>query len=271
MQTLNFSTLHVSVDRASKSLWATMKRPSLSAEVLFELESLLHFLSQHIEISSFVLKGMDGHFGRGFDGEEILRGDMSRQKKYILHLQKVMVGLMHLPQTVVADLGAGASGASFELSLGADLRVAHEEASFGLNQLAQGHVPSNGGINLLAALTSPTLAQSWVMSGKNVRAKTLIPSGLIFDCYENNGTILELLSRIALQAPIARIQAKRAFLEGLKDAVDLSLSVDFGLFLGAQVFDDWKKFLEAQNKQVGAEFTQAKELKSLLREQQPQA
>jgi len=266
MQTLNFSTLQLSIDPPTHSITATMKQSELSAELLFELESLLNFLSQHIEVSTFILKGFDDHFGKGFDPGEIQRGDEHRQKKYVLHLQKIVVGLLHLPQTVIADLGRGAEGASFELSLGADIKIASKNATFSLNQLGQGHVPSSGGMNLLAALTNPSLAKALVMSGNNINAPELFQKGYIYELTEdcNSQTLSRLLWAISNQAPIARIQAKKAFLEGIKESLDLSFSVDFGIFLGTQVFHDWKNYLEAQKNKTDVEFTSAKQLKNFL-------
>lgn len=215
----NYNTLKVDLNKETKSIFVTLNRPeinnAINIEMLFELEGLFSWLTSHLEVNSVVLKGSDNFFSAGFDQKELDSMSSDKLKKYLARFHKLVIGMQFLPQTLICDLGKGAKGMAIELCLGADIRVCHQDATLDFDCLKNGWIPCNGGVSILSNLIGTSLARQWTLSSSKIDAQQMVSSGLMMKSYQSNQNLLvqDILENIFKQAPIARIQTKRSFLE----------------------------------------------------------
>ena len=95
--------------------------------------------------------------------------------------KKIIIGLFHIPQTLIVDFGKMAQGLAIELGLAADLRLIHNEGHNQLDQLISGQVPCCGGIGLLGSLTNKSFAKNWLFGSKKIYPNELTTSGFVIE------------------------------------------------------------------------------------------
>src|SRR4030095_2097262 len=71
---------------------------------------------------------------------------------YVARLQGLYHRIEALPQGTLCEIGGGAMGGGYELSLSCDLRIAAEEAKIGLPEVGLGLIPGAGGTQRLTRL-----------------------------------------------------------------------------------------------------------------------
>ena len=266
----NYKTIDVILEKFTRTVYLDLhaeKSDNLSLETLFELEGLLAWLAGHVEINSVVVSSTGESFSEGFDQQEISRMDTAKiTTRHLKKLQKIVYGLFFLPQTIIFDLKKGASTHGFELSLGADLRICDEEAIFENDHLKRGQVPACGGIGFLSLLMGPSFARNWTLGGEKICGHDLKTSGYILKTYatnENRREVREkILKSIKAQAPVARIQAKRSFLENLMPELDRSMVHEKNCAHASFSTGDWKKYMQGENQN----FCNPRELSKVLGE-----
>lgn len=266
----NYNTISVELQPSTKSLTVTLNRPehenAINIEMLFELEGLFGWLSNHLEVNSVVLKGTDNYFSCGFDQHELSIMTTEKMKKYMTRFQKLVFGMHYLPQTIICDLGSGASGMAIELSLGADIRIANEDCSLDFSCLRKGWISCAGGVSLLSNMVGSSMARQWLLSGAMIKGEKLEYTGFLLSLYPTNddAAIDHLLSEIKQQAPVARIQTKRAFLEYEIGSHDNIQHNDSRFAFVALHLREWSKT-------DYSEFTSAREMAAALQNQKQES
>ena len=105
----NYNTLNVDLQPKTRSLSISFNRPEknnqMNLEMLFELESLFGWLTAHLEVNAVVIKGTNDHFCSGFDEEELKIMSEEKLQKYLVRFQRLISGMLALPQTIICDLG----------------------------------------------------------------------------------------------------------------------------------------------------------------------
>ncbi len=252
----NYNTLKVSLKKEPRSLVVELNRPqnqnAINSEMIFELESLFSWCANRIEIHSILLSSTSEIFSCGLDKEEAKNLPEEKFIKNMNKLQKLIYSMFFLPQTIIADLKDGASGLGAELALGADLRLARPGAKIAFNHLTKGFAPACGGIGFLGALVPKSFAKNWLLSGRPIATEALTTSGLILELYTSADTITDVLSSIASQSPVARIQTKRAFLETMMAELDHALKFESQLSTASLTTGDWKKAMNDEKNFMSA-------------------
>ncbi len=265
----NYNTLKVTLQKETRSIEVAINRPeqnnTLNVETLFELESLFGWLTGHLEVNAVVLTGVGNTFCSGFDQNELAIMSDEKLQKYMVRFQKIVMGMLSLPQTIICDLKDGASGMGIELALGADIRVARTTARLDFDALKTGWVPCGGGIALLNQLVGQSIARHWMMTSAKVGASELSNRGLIGTLYsEGEDVTHQFLKTISRQAPVARIQAKRSFLESVMPEASRGFEFEAIFSFAAMKTEDWKKDTATEN------FTSARELARELKQRNNQ-
>lgn len=245
----NYNTLEVNLRSETRSIEILLNRPeqnhAINVEMLFELESLLSWLTSHLEVNAIVLSSTDSDknlFSSGFDQNELSIMSDEKVQKYMVRFQKIVASLLHLPQTVICDLKNGANGMAVELSLGADIRLASHTSSISFDNLDRGWTSCAGGIGLLSHLIGHSFARQWTLSSHTIGQDDMIRSGLVLSTYSaGENATLPILEKIIKQAPIARIQTKGALLEEARPDLEASQQYETAFSFAALSIGDWKK------------------------------
>lgn len=249
MQTtlFNYTTISTRLEKTTRTLFVTLNRPdwnnAFRLEMLFELESLFAWCTTKVEINSIFIDSSTSLFSTGLEYDTLSGTSAQQLDKVNTKLQKIIFAMMQLPQTIVVDLGDGCETLASEFALGADIRIASEDAKIKFNHCHYGLVPAAGGMSMLSTLVSPAFARNWVLSGRAITKKNLTESGLVSETY-NKETRTELigdiLNQLANVAPVQRIQAKLGLFETLRPQFESGIVMDRKISKASMVSEDWR-------------------------------
>ena len=129
---------------------------------------------------------------------------------------------LSLPQPVVCALHGYVLGSGIEMALCCDLRIASEDARFGLPEVSLGIIPAAGGTQTLPRTIGRAKSLDMLLTGVWIDAKEALEVGLvnrIVPRKELLSIVEELAVKIMSQSAIAVKYTK----EAIKRGVDMSL------------------------------------------------
>jgi enoyl-CoA hydratase len=133
----------------------------------------------------------------------------------------------------VAAVNGFALGGGCELALACHLRVASENARFGLPEVSLGVIPGYGGTQRLPRLVGKGVALDLILSGEMVNAADALRIGLVsrvFPLAELKAGVEKLANTILSRGPLALRSALSAVHQGLEMPQDRGLQYEAALF-----------------------------------------
>jgi enoyl-CoA hydratase len=243
----------VRVERDGDLAIVTIDRPekmnALNAEVVRQLGDAFTGLASDDTVLGVILTGGgEKAFVAGADiGELALMGpitgvEISREG------QQVFLQIERFPKPVLAAVGGYSLGGGFELALACHLRVASENARFGLPEVSLGIIPGYGGTIRLARIVGLGRALELTLTGEMIAAPKAEAIGLV-SLVVPRAELLdkskELMRKITKNGPVA----VRLALESVYHALDASTadaleheSALFGLLAST---DDMREGMQA--------------------------
>ena len=150
------------------------------------------------------------------------------------------------PIPVIAAVNGFALGGGCEISMSCDIRLCSDNAMFGQPEVGLGITPGFGGTQRLARLVSPGMAKQLIYTARNIKAAEAYRIGLVNQVIsaETNeagevvvsakdalmAAALKMANGIALQAPIAVRNCKKAINDGLQVNMDEAIVIEEKLF-----------------------------------------
>ena len=119
---------------------------------------------------------------------------------------------------IVAAVNGYCLAGGLELALACDLRIASENATFGLPEVTRGIMPGAGGTQRLPRLVGPERALDLILTGRRIDAREAERIGLVsrvVPLESLRGEALAVAGAIAANAPLAVRAAKSAVWRGL--------------------------------------------------------
>ncbi|MGM9951235.1 MAG: enoyl-CoA hydratase/isomerase family protein [Lysinibacillus sp.] len=117
----------------------------------------------------------------------------------------------------IAAVNGYAFGGGFELALSCDLRIASENAKFGLPELNLGIIPGGGGTQRLVRLIGKGLALDYILTGDTIPAGRALELGIVSEVTSQEElweTVLSKSRKILTKGPLAVRLAKLVVNEG---------------------------------------------------------
>ena len=235
---------------------------SFSLELLEQLASILSWTAGRPEINAVLLCPAGPRLPCSFTAQEWEAMDSEQAMVALEQLRKLVFSMFYLPQTVVIDLGQRCDDLGLELSLGADIRVAPAGVQVEWNQLCAGRSPCSGGSSILALLVGDATARNWLLSGRELCAGELLACGFLAQTYWQPEQRYRLLQNIHRQAPVARIQTKRALLENIMAPLDQALETENKIASATLLAGDYRRGATSK----GQSFCSPKDFSQSLRE-----
>jgi len=240
----NYSTLQVKLIKESRTLKVSFRKNknTINLESLFELESILAWCSNRLEINTILMSSDNDFFNEGIDKNKLANYDQKKLIKITEKLQKIVHAMYHLPQTIIIDMKKGSFDLGSELSLGADVRIATKDTTIAFNHNRVGLTPSSGGIGFLNTIVGNSFARNWILLGRKIDCSQLISSGFVSEIYLEDSTQLlsDLLSSVAHSAPVQRVQSKLGLLECVRTKLEEVIKFERSISLAALQSEDWK-------------------------------
>jgi E-phenylitaconyl-CoA hydratase len=125
---------------------------------------------------------------------------------------------LRFDKPVVAAINGHCLAGGLEIALACDLRIAAENATFGLPEVTRGIIPGAGGTQRLPRLVGPERALDLILTGRRIDAREAERIGLVsrvvpFDRLRDEA--VAVATGIAENAPLAVRAAKAAVWRGL--------------------------------------------------------
>ena len=150
------------------------------------------------------------------------------------------------PIPVIAAVNGFALGGGCEISMSCDIRICSDNAMFGQPEVGLGITPGFGGTQRLARLVSPGMAKQLIYTARNIKAAEAYRIGLVNQVVSAEvneagevtvsakdalmAAAKKMASGIAMQAPIAVRNCKKAINDGLQVDMDQAIVIEEKLF-----------------------------------------
>lgn len=258
MSDLNFVRVEWDGELAIVTIDRQDKLNALNAEVISELGRVFDDLRGDDDVRGVILTGAgEKAFVAGADIGELATMGSLDGLRVSREGQDVFAAIEAFPRPVVAAVGGYALGGGCELALACHLRIASDNARFGLPEVGLGIIPGYGGTIRLARLVGLGRAIEMTLTGDPVRADRAEAMGLVSAVVPRADLMTEakaLARRITKNGPVA----VRLALESIYRAVDTStaeaLTFESSLFGLLSSTDDMKEGMTAFLEKRAAEF-----------------
>jgi enoyl-CoA hydratase/carnithine racemase len=213
-----------------------LDRPPMNAlnrQVQEEIRAAAREATVNSDVRAVIVYGGEKVFAAGADIKEMAAMSVVEMTDIAAELQSALGSLSTIPKPVVAAVTGYALGGGLEVALGADRRIAGDNAKLGVPEVLLGVIPGGGGTQRLARLIGPSRAKDMVFTGRFVGAEEALRIGLVDEVVAPD----EVYNAARAWAGQFTTGASRA-LAAAKASIDQGLDVDLtnGLRVEAQQF-----------------------------------
>ena len=219
---------------------------ALNSQVLDELSATLDAVNLE-EVRALVLTGAgEKSFVAGADIGEMSTLTKAEGEAFGKKGNDVFRKLETFPIPVIAAINGFALGGGCEFSMSCDIRLCSDNAVFGQPEVGLGITPGFGGTQRLARLVGAGMAKQMIYTARNIKAKDAYRIGLVNEVYsaetDEQGNVVKtakevllaaaekMAAGIAMNAPIAVRNCKKAINEGLDVDMDQAIVIEEKLF-----------------------------------------
>ncbi len=225
------------------------KLNALNEQVIEELGAAFAAVRADAAARAVVLAGAgDKAFVAGADVGALARMDPRAGVRASRDGQETLRAIERFGKPVIAAVGGYALGGGCELALACHMRVASEDARFGLPEVGLGIMPGYGGTVRLARLVGMGRAIEMVLTGDPIDARRAEAIGLVNAVApkaELMARATALAGRIARNAPVAVEMALASMVEAAESAMDQALAHEASLFGILASTDDMREGMAA--------------------------
>jgi enoyl-CoA hydratase len=215
----------------------TVNRPdklnALNAAVLDALAATVKRLTSDATVGAVIITGAGRAFVAGADIAEIAAERPAALRRFSRRGQQLFRAIERSRKPVIAAVNGFALGGGCELALACHVRVASDQAKFGLPEVKLGLIPGYGGTQRLPRLVGRGAALRLILTGDTIDAAEAYRLG-VADFVVEHAKLLETAHALAAgmlrSGPVALARA----LESVDRGLDLPLGA--GLLLEARLF-----------------------------------
>jgi len=231
----NFET--IIYEKQNDIAYVTLNRPhalnAYNLKMRDELYQVLGAIKDDPEVRVAIFRGAgERAFCAGADLTEFLTAPSPIIARQVRWERDVWGLFLSIPKPLIAAVHGYVLGSGIEIALCCDIRLASEDAQFGLPEPGLGIIPAAGGSQTLPRVIGRAEALEILLSGRWIRAEEAHRLRLVNRVVPRNELLPEaerLARKIANFDPIAVSYAKQAVTRGL------DLSLEQGLELEARL------------------------------------
>jgi enoyl-CoA hydratase len=213
--------------------YVTLNRPEAlnvyNVRMRDDLYEILSAIRDDPDLNVIVLKGAgDRAFCAGADLSEFLTAPPPAQARQVRWERDVWGLFLNLPQPVIAALHGYVLGSGIEMALCCDLRIASEEARFGLPEVTLGIIPAAGGSQTLPRTVGRAKSLEMLLTNRWIDAGEALSAGLVNRVVPRKEllpTVERMASRLASRPRLTLTCIKEAVSRGanlsLKEGMDM--------------------------------------------------
>lgn len=210
MTTTNYKNLSLELEDniAIITIRRGAKLNALNYETVEDLRQAMHEVHQNNDIKGAIITGEgEKAFAAGADIAELAKLDEIGAKRYSQNGQDVYAMIENCPKPVVAAVNGYALGGGCELALACHMRIAVENAKFGLPEVKLGTLPGFGGTQRLTASIGKAKTMELIMTGDMISAEEAHKLDLVNHVTASQEAMMEkskeILKKIATSGPVA--------------------------------------------------------------------
>lgn len=215
-------------EKKDQIAYVTLNRPQAlnvyNIQMRDELYQVLRAIKDDSEVRVGIFKGAgEKAFCAGADLNDFLTAPSPIVARQVRFGRDVWSLFLNIPQPLIAAVHGFILGSGIEMALCCDIRIASEDARFGLPEVGLGIIPAAGGTQTLSRIIGRAKTLEILLTGRWVDAEEAHRIGLVNRVVSKNKlleTAEEMAKKIASYHPLAVRNAKEAVVRGL----DLSLA-----------------------------------------------
>ncbi len=211
----------------------TLNRPealnAITPEMLRQLsEALVDFRDDDQIMVGIITGSGEKAFSIGADIRTMLPEMKRARAQNLPEPPTIMCGLT-IWKPLIAAVNGACLGGGLELALACDLRIASENATFGMPEVTLGLIPGWGGTQRLPRAIPMAKAAEMLLTGRPINAQEAYRIGLVnrvVPLAQLMSTARQLAELLCRPAPLAVRAAKQAVLQGIELALEDGLSLE---------------------------------------------
>jgi len=203
--------------------YVTLNRPKAlnvyNIQMRDDLFQILSAIKDDPEVRVAIFKGSgEKAFCAGADLSEFLTAPPPAQARQVRWERDVWGLFLSIPQPLIAAVHGYVLGSGIEISLCCDIRIASEDAQFGLPEVGLGIIPAAGGTQTLPRTIGRAKALEMLLTNRWITGEEAYRIGLVNHLvprYKLLQTVEEMARKISSYDPLAVRNAKQAVTRGL--------------------------------------------------------
>jgi len=208
--------------------YVTLNRPealnAYNVRMRDDLYEILGAIRDDPDLNVVVLKGAgDRAFCAGADLSEFLTAPPPPASRQVRWERDVWGLFLAIPQPVIASLHGYVLGSGIEMALCCDLRIASEEARFGLPEVTLGIIPAAGGSQTLPRTVGRAKSLEMLLTNRWIDAREALSAGLV-NRVVSRQDLTPTVERLANQLASRPRLITRSIKEAISRGASLSLT-----------------------------------------------
>jgi len=218
---------------------------ALTETTMEELERAFLNRLKEADVGAIILTGAgEKAFVAGADIKELAQLNPLDARLKALRGHALLEVIEGFPKPVIAAINGYCLGGGCELALACHLRIASENAQFGLPEVKLGLIPGYGGTQRLPRLVGKGRAMEMILSGESISAQEAARIGLVNSVVSRENLIpkcRELAEKILRNAPLAVRYSIEAINTGLEMPLQEATRLEATFFGLACATEDMKE------------------------------
>lgn len=230
----------------------TLNRPAvlnaLNDQVFSELAEAAAKIANDPSVRVMIITGGEKVFAAGADIGQMASATAVEVTISNRPSHRALQIIENMPQPVIAAIAGYALGGGCELTLVADVRIAADNAQFGLPEIKLGILPGAGGTQRLPRLIGAGRAKELIFSGDFIKAEEALRIGLVNKVVPADLLFSEakkMAKRFADRGAVALRMAKSSVNEGLRMDLEAGLQYEHKCFSLLFATEDQKEGMKA--------------------------
>ena len=250
------------VERRESIALITLNRPqkhnALSFDLLQGLAVIVRALGEDSSVRVVVLRGNDKVFSTGMDLDDLANATAVVDTQRALAIGRdANDAIERCPKPVIAVIAGWCLTGGLELALACDIRIAADNAKFGITSARIGTVAGMGGTQRLPRLVGPARAKEILFAAEPIDATEALRIGLVnrtVPAGQELETAMEMARLYARRAPLSLAFTKKAVDVGMTMPLDAALTFEAGLTTQLFTTEDRAEGLRAFREKREAKF-----------------
>jgi enoyl-CoA hydratase/carnithine racemase len=214
--------------------YVTLNRPKVlnayNIQMRDELYQILNAIKDDLDVACVIFKGRgEKAFCAGADLTEFLTAPSPTIARRVRFERDVWGLFLSVPQPIIVALHGYVLGDGLEIALCCDIRIASEDAKFGMPESGLGIIPAAGGTQTLPRTVGKAKAFEMLYTGRHINAEEACRTGLVNRVVPRDGLLAtadDIARRIVSYDQKAVRRVKEVVVRGLDMPLTAGLEME---------------------------------------------